>query len=173
MNRAEMVRNVPERINSESAAMNRRRETIAALGAGLLAGALPAFAQQASTPSGKIWRVGFLLPRPRPVLIDTEFIGGFPQGMRERGYVEGKNLVIEWRFADGDLTRLPALAAELVQLKVDALIGGGPQAVRALQQATATIPIVMGVIGNPEAEGFIASLARPGGHGPAATSPGR
>ena len=144
--------------------MNRRRETLAALGAGLLAHASPAFAQQASTPAGKIWRVGFLLPRPRPVLMDTEFIGGFPQGMRERGYVEGKNLVIEWRFADGDLTRLPALAAELVQLKVDALVGGGPQAVRALQQATTTIPIVMGVIGNPEVEGFIASLARPGGN---------
>lgn len=144
--------------------MNRRRETIAALGAGLLAGVLPAFAQQAPTPAGKIWRVGFLVPRHRSASMDTEFNGGFPQGMRERGYVEGKNLVIEWRFADGDLTRLPALAAELVQLKVDALIGGGPQAIRALQQATTTIPIVMGVIGNPEAEGFIASLARPGGN---------
>ena len=144
--------------------MNRRRETLAALGAGLLAHASPAFAQQAPKPSEKLWRVGFLAPRGRPASLDADFIGGFPVGMRERGYVEGKNLLIEWRFADGDLARLPALAAELVQLKVDAIVASGPQAVRAAQQATTTIPIVMGIQGDPVVEGFVASLARPGGN---------
>ena len=143
--------------------MNHRRKTIAALSVGVLANALPTFAQPAKAPE-KIWRAGFLAPRKRPASIDAEFIGGFPQGMRERGYVEGKNLVIEWRFADGDLTRLPGLANELVQLKPDVIVAGGPQAIRAVKQATTTIPIVMGVPGDPEVEGFVASLARPGGN---------
>ena len=143
--------------------MNRRRKLIITLGTGALAAPFGAFAQQSKAPE-KIWRVGFLAPRTRPALMDADFLGGFPQGMRERGYVEGKNLIIEWRFADGDLTRLPSLAAELVQLKTDALIGSGPQAITALQKATTTIPIVMGVTGNPVVEGFVASLARPGGN---------
>ena len=144
--------------------MNRRRKTLFALGAGALANALPAFAQQPAKPADKIWRVGFLAPRARPASMDADFLGGFPQGMRERGYVEGKNLVIEWRFADGDLTRLPGLAGELVQLKPDVIVASGPQAISAVQKATATIPIVMGVTGNPVVEGFVASLARPGGN---------
>ena len=152
--------------------MNTRRKTIAALGAGALAHALPTFAQPPAKPSEKVWRVGFLNPRSRPVSLDTDFTGGFPQGMRERGYVEGRNLVIEWRFADGDLARLPALAAELVQLKVDAIVAGGPQAIRAVRKATATIPIVMAVPGDPIGEGFIASLARPGGNITGATNVG-
>jgi putative tryptophan/tyrosine transport system substrate-binding protein len=130
--------------------MNKRRQTLAALGASALANVLPAAlpaVAQAPKPSEKIWRVGFLAPRSRPASLDADFIGGFPVGMRERGYVEGKNLLIEWRFADGELARLPALAAELVQLKVDAIVASGPQAVRAAQQATTTIPIVMGIQG--------------------------
>ena len=138
--------------------MNNRRKLVIALGAGALVAPFGSFAQQL----GKVWRVGFLSPRSRPVSIDTDFTGGFAQGMRERGYIEGKNLTIECRFGDGDFTRLPALAAELVQLNVDALIGGGPQVIRALKQATTTIPIVMGVSGDPVVEGFVASLARPG-----------
>ena len=143
--------------------MNHRRKLLVALGAGALRAPFGAFAQTAKPPE-KIWRVGFLAPRSRPASLDAEFLGGFPQGMRERGYVEGRNLIIEWRFADGDLARLPSLAAELVQLKTDALIGSGPQAIGALQKATTTIPIVMGVTGNPVVEGFVASLARPGGN---------
>ena len=148
--------------------MNHRRKTIAALSVGVLANALPTFAQPAKAPE-KIWRAGFLAPRKRPASIDAEFIGGFPQGMRERGYVEGKNLVIEWRFADGDLTRLPGLANELVQLQPDVIVASGPQAISAAQQATATIPIVMGVPGDPVSQGFVASLARPGGNTTGAT----
>jgi putative ABC transport system substrate-binding protein len=113
---------------------------------------------------GKIWRVGVLIPRRRPDSIDSDFIGAFPQGMRELGYVEGKNLKIEWRFADGRFERLPDLATELVRLKMDALVSGSSQAIRALQSATTTIPIVMASSGDPVGAGFVASLARPGGN---------
>ena len=143
---------------------DKRRQIIFALGASALANALPAIAQTQSKAPDKLWRIGFLAPRKQPASMEADFIGGFPQGMRERGYVEGKNLTIEWRFADGDLTRLPKLAEELVQLKVDVLIGAGPQAIGALKQATTTIPIVMGVPGDPVSQGFVASLARPGGN---------
>jgi len=84
--------------------------------------------------------------------------------MRELGYVEGKNFVIEWRFADGDVGRLPSLAAELVRLKVDAIVTSSTPATKVLQQATTTMPIVMGTIGDPVGSGFVASLARPGGN---------
>ncbi len=144
--------------------VNQRRLTLFALGASALENALPAIAQTQSKAPDKLWRIGFLAPRKQPASMEADFIGGFPQGMRERGYVEGKNLTIEWRFADGDLTRLPKLAEELVQLKVDVLIGAGPQAIGALKQATTAIPIVMGVPGDPVSQGFVASLARPGGN---------
>ncbi len=153
-----------------------RRTLLTALGAGLLNAPLASFAQQPGTlpgnppgPPEKLWRVGFLGPRTHPASMDADFIGGFPQGMRERGYVEGRNLAIEWRFADGDLARLPALAAELVQLKVDAIVASGPQAISAAQKATSTIPIVMGAPGDPVIQGFVASLARPGGNTTGAT----
>jgi putative ABC transport system substrate-binding protein len=84
--------------------------------------------------------------------------------MRELGYVEGKNLVIEWRFADSKLDQLPALAAELVQLKMDIIVAGGNDAPLALQKATATIPIVMATAGDPVSTGLVKSLARPGGN---------
>ena len=84
--------------------------------------------------------------------------------MRELGYVEGKNLVIEWRSAESNPERLPGLAAELVQLKVDAIVAAAAQGVWAAQQATKTIPIVMGTPGDPVANGFVQSLARPGGN---------
>ena len=84
--------------------------------------------------------------------------------MRELGYVEGKNLVIEWRFADGQYERLPGLAAELVQLKVDVIVAGGPPAIIAAQKATTTIPIVMVTSIDPVDAGFVKSLAHPGGN---------
>ncbi len=88
----------------------------------------------------------------------------FRQGLRELGYVEGKNIVIEWRSAEGKIDRLPALAAELVRLKVDVIVTGGPTATRAVKQATTTIPIVMTQDSDPVGNGFVASLARPGGN---------
>ncbi len=88
----------------------------------------------------------------------------FRQGLRELGYVEGKNIVIELRSAEGKLDRLPALAAELVRLKVDVIVTGGPTATRAAKEATSTIPIVMAQDTDPVGNGFVASLARPGGN---------
>ncbi len=88
----------------------------------------------------------------------------FRQGVRELGYVEGKNIVIEWRSAEGKLDRLPALAAELVRLKVDIIVSTGPTVTRAAKEATSTIPIVMAQDTDPVGNGFVASLARPGGN---------
>src|SRR5712691_11068213 len=95
--------------------MNNRRKLLVTLGAGALAFAAPpgSLGQQ----QGKVWRVGFLTPRPASE--SSQNTAALLKGMRELGYVEGKNLVIEWRFADGKLERLPGLAAKLVQLKVD------------------------------------------------------
>ena len=91
-------------------------------------------------------------------------IEAFRQGLRELGYVEGKNIVIEWRHHEGKLDRLAALAAELVRLKVDVIVTAGPPATRAAKEATATIPIVMTNDGDPVGTGLVASLARPGGN---------
>jgi putative ABC transport system substrate-binding protein len=88
----------------------------------------------------------------------------FKQGLRELGYIEGRNIAIEYRYAEGKLDRLPALAAELVGLKVDVIVTGGPQATRPAKKATATIPIVMAFDSDPVGNGFVASLARPGGN---------
>ena len=98
-------------------------------------------------------------------------IEAFRQGLRELGYVEGKNIVIEWRYADGKLDRLPALAAELVRLKVDVIVTAGPTATRAAKEATVTIPIVMAQDSDPVGSGFVASLARPGGNITGLSSP--
>ena len=88
----------------------------------------------------------------------------FRQGLRELGYVEGKNIVIDWRSAEEKLDRLPALAAELVRLKVDIIVTGGSSPTRAAKEATTTIPIVMAQDADPVGSGFVASLARPGGN---------
>ena len=91
-------------------------------------------------------------------------IEAFRQGLRELGYVEGKNIVIEYRYAEGNLDRLPGLAAELVRLKIDVIVTGGGPNTRAAKEATTTIPIVMAQDGDPVANGVVASLARPGGN---------
>lgn len=111
---------------------------------------------------GKVWRIGFLAPTPAS--LSSQNTDAFLQGMRELGYVEGKNLAIDWRFADGKYERSPGLAAELVQLKVDAIVVAGTPAASAAQEATATIPIVMANAGDPVGTGLIKSLARPGGN---------
>jgi putative ABC transport system substrate-binding protein len=96
--------------------------------------------------------------------LETSQFGGFQQGMREHGYVEGKDFVMEWRFADANPERYAEFAAEFLRLKVDVIVVGTPAAVRAIQQATSTTPIVMGYSVNPVGNGFVASLARPGGN---------
>jgi putative ABC transport system substrate-binding protein len=88
----------------------------------------------------------------------------FRRGLRELGYFEDKNIIIEWRSAEGKFDRLPALAAELVSLKVDIIVSAGPAPTRALKAATTTIPIVFAQEGDPVAGGLVASLARPGGN---------
>jgi putative ABC transport system substrate-binding protein len=88
----------------------------------------------------------------------------FREGLRELGYLEGKNIAIEWRSADGNADRLPGFAAELVGRKVDVIVSGGSTATRAAKEATSTIPIVMSQDNDPVGNGFVASLARPGGN---------
>ena len=124
----------------------------------LLALRFPAEAQQPT----KIPRIGYLAAISLSTLAArTE---AFRQGLRELGYVEGKNIVIEWRSAEGKQDRVPALAAELVRLKVDIIVSGGPIPTRSVKEATSTTPIVMGFDIDPVGNGFVASLARPGGN---------
>ena len=110
----------------------------------------------------KVPRIGYLnasLPSTNPARIEA-----FRQGLRELGYVEGKNIIIEYRAAEEKLDRLPALAAELVRLKIDILVTAGPPGTRAAREANVTIPIVMGFDNDPVGNGFVTSLARPGGN---------
>jgi putative ABC transport system substrate-binding protein len=116
----------------------------------------PTFAQQPK----KIARIGVLTGGSASA--NTGRHEAFRQGLREVGYVEGKSIILEWRNADGKIANLPALAAELVRLKVDVIVTAGPQVTRAAKEATTTIPIVMAFDNDPVGSGHVASLARPG-----------
>jgi len=140
--------------------VNNRRKLVLAISAAAYSMPLRLLAQQQS----EVWRVGFLAQRGRPVSLDADTYGAFPKGMGECGYVEGKNLVIEWRFGEGRVELLPVLAAELVRMKVDVIVASSTPATSAAQKATTTIPIVMGTIGDPVGSGFVKSLARPEGN---------
>jgi putative ABC transport system substrate-binding protein len=122
----------------------------------ILASLFPAAAQQPK----KVARIGFLAPATRTGY--QHQTDAFLQGLRELGYVEGQNIVIEYRWADGNFERLPELAAELVRLKVDVIVAAVTQASLAAKNATGTIPIVIVAVANPVDSGLIASLARPG-----------
>ena len=150
----------PEPSRAVSSTLARRAFLLVVLGAGCVGAPLSAFAQQ----QGKLWRVGFLSARKRPDSLDADYYGAFPAAMRDLGYVEGKSLAIEWRFAGGLYEQLPRMAAELVRLKVDVIMALGPPAIIAAQQATTTIPIVMVTSADPVEAGFVKSLARPGGN---------
>ena len=116
----------------------------------------------AQTPSAKIFRVGFLgLPTADSLPKRTE---AFRAGMRDLGYQEGHNVIIEYRWADNNYDRLPALVTELIGLNVDVIVTHGTPGVMAAKQATSTIPIVIAVVGDAVASGLVASLARPGGN---------
>ncbi|HKR58276.1 MAG TPA: ABC transporter substrate-binding protein, partial [Pyrinomonadaceae bacterium] len=110
----------------------------------------------------KVPHIGHLTPVTRSAM--TARYEAFRQGLRELNYVEGKNIVVDWRSGDGQLDRMPALATDLVRMKVDIIITAGPTATRAAKAATSTIPIVMAQDPDPIGNGFIASLARPGGN---------
>jgi putative ABC transport system substrate-binding protein len=110
----------------------------------------------------KIPRIGYL--GATSLSANAARIAAFRQGLQKLGYVEGKNILIEYRFAEGKLDRLPSLANELVNLKVDVIVSGGPAVTRAAKEATSTIPIIMAFDDDPVGSGFIVSLARPGGN---------
>jgi putative tryptophan/tyrosine transport system substrate-binding protein len=107
-------------------------------------------------------RVGFLVPGSPSSYSDR--IEAFRQGLRELGHVEGQNIIIEYRYAEGKSDRFPGLASELVQLKVDVIVTGTTPAIQAVKNTTSTIPIVMAEVADPVAVGLVASLARPGGN---------
>ncbi len=138
--------------------MNNRRKLIVALGASALTAPLASFAQQQS----RVWRLGYLDFGSRLSMVDAGRYAALMQGLREYGYVEGKNIVLEARYADGNKDRLDGLAAELVRQKVDLILSTGTVASHAAQRATATIPIVVVVTTDPVGDGFAVSLARPG-----------
>ena len=138
--------------------MNKKRICAVTLGTLLLALCFSAAAQEPK----KTPRIGYLTVDSLSAI--AQRAESFRQGLREVGYIDGKNIVIEWRSAEGKLDRLPALAAELVNLKVDVIVTGGPGATRPANEATSTIPIVMTQDPNPVGNGFVASLARPGGN---------
>src|SRR5438093_5761108 len=115
-------------------------------------------------PATKVYRIGRFTSGLPPTAGPNPSEEAFRQGLRDLGYVEGQNLVIESRSAAGSLERLPDLAAELVRLKVEVIVAGGSPAIRAAQHATHTIPIVLAAPPDAVAEGFVASLARPGGN---------
>lgn len=135
-----------------------RRDTVLAL---IAFGVAPRAGQ--AQQQGKIPRVGFLHPAV-PQNNTSPFLEAFRQGLRELGYVEGKNIQLEVRWGEGKLERLPALAAELVRLKVDVIVAASSPSVLAVKQATRTIPIVMPFSSDPVGDGLVASLARPGGN---------
>jgi putative ABC transport system substrate-binding protein len=124
----------------------------------VLAGApLSALAQQ----PGKVFRIGVLSPAGQT---STKIFDGFRQGLGDVGYIDGQNIIIEYRLAAGDISRLPAMAAELVGLPVDVIVTDGQQSAVVAHEATRTIPIVMGAVGDPLAAGLIDSFPHPGGN---------
>ena len=138
-----------------------RRTLLVTLAGGIVVAPLGAGAQQ----PGKVYRLGVLTPgvRPAPSVQVTSNV--LPAILREMGYIEGQNLVIEQRFAEGKLDRLPGLVRELVELRVDALVAASPPAVQAARAVTKTIPILMLLAySDPVELGFVASFARPGGN---------
>ena len=140
------------------------KSMVTRLGAGaavlLLAAPFAVQAQQAA----RVPRVGFLITGLLGSPETKASLDAFRKGLRERGYVEGQNIVIEYRGADGNIERLPGLATELARLKVDVIVASATPAGRAAKQATTTIPIIVTAMGDPVGDGLVASLARPGGN---------
>jgi putative ABC transport system substrate-binding protein len=144
--------------------LNTRRKLLVALGASALTAPLGSFAQQ----QGKVWRIGFLGTASASGYIKE--MDAIRAGLRDLGYVEGRNIVIEYRWAESNPERLKEMAAELVALKVDVIITHSTLGARTAGQATKTIPIVIADAIDPVASGLVASLARPGGNITGSTS---
>jgi putative ABC transport system substrate-binding protein len=139
--------------------MNNRRKLVIALGAGALVAPIGSFAQQ---PAIRMRRIGFLGPSSAAGIASR--LEALRAGLREQGYTEGENLVIEFRWAEGNYERLPALAAELARLKVEVIVTHTTPGSRAVKQATSTIPIVTATVGDLVSIGLVTSLSRPGGN---------
>jgi putative ABC transport system substrate-binding protein len=152
------VRSVEWRVDRGRRKDMKKKITVVTLCALLLALCFPAQAQQQK----KIPRIGYLTAAS--LSANQARIEAFRQGLHELGYVEGKNIAIEYRYAEGKRDRLPALAAELVRIKLDIIVTTGPASTRPAKEATVTIPIVMASDSDPVGMGFVASLARPGGN---------
>src|SRR5262245_31443539 len=137
-----------------------RRKFLATLGGAAAAWPLAARAQQPA----KVARIGYLVTGSLESPEARATLDAFRQGLRERGYVEGQSIVIEYRSADGKIERSPSLANDLASLKLALILAPSTPAARAVQHATSTIPIVVPVMGDPVEDGLVASLARPGGN---------
>jgi putative ABC transport system substrate-binding protein len=135
-----------------------RRQFISLLGGAAAASPIAARGQQV----GKIPRIGFM--GNSTAALEANLIGPFRAGLREHGYREGDNIIIEFRWAEGRYDRFPALIAELLAAKVDLIVTAGTPASLAVKQATSTVPLVMIAVGDPVGTGLVASLARPGGN---------
>jgi ABC-type uncharacterized transport system substrate-binding protein len=118
----------------------------------------------AAQPHGKVFRIGYLNPGSPSDPLSQRRLEAFRQGLRDLGYVEGRNIVIESRWAEGQYDRYPALAADLLRSQVDVIVAQSGAATHAAQQATRTIPIVMSLVNDPVGSGLVASLAHPGGN---------
>jgi putative ABC transport system substrate-binding protein len=140
--------------------MMRRREFITLLGGAAAAWPVAARAQQAA----KVARIGCIVTGSLESPEQRATVDAFRQGLRERGYVEGQNIIIEYRAADGRIERFPELATELVRLNLDLIVASNTPAALAAKQATTAIPIVVPVMGDPVGDGLASSLARPGGN---------
>ena len=141
-----------------------KRRRLLALGSGTLSSALVSpFAALAQQPK-KVWRIGFLAIGVRPASIEAHALGGFSRGMRELGYIEGRDFQIDWRFTEGKREVFFSAAAKLAQTKVDFIIAATGTGVEAARKATSSIPIIMVNMGDPVGAGFVASLARPSGN---------
>lgn len=144
--------------------MNKRRTLLVAAALAALAGRMPALAQSVTGAPRKIKRIGFLALRARPVSWDNDYYGSFVRRLAELGYVEDRNVVFDWRFADGKPDRLPELARSLALAEPDVIVTSGTMATREAQRATRTIPIVMSVAADPSTSAFTTDVAGRGGN---------
>jgi putative ABC transport system substrate-binding protein len=142
----------------------RRRELLTLFGAAACAAPLVALAQD----TGKLPRSGFL-GNSTPAL-EAKLVESFREGLRDLGYVEGRNILIEYRWADGDYDRLPSLVAEFIASKVEVIVTAGTPASLAVKRASSPVPLVMVAVGDPIGNGLVESLARPGGNATGLTS---
>jgi putative ABC transport system substrate-binding protein len=142
----------------------RRRDFLTLLGGAIAAEPWAATAQEAR----KLPRIGFL--GNSTATLEANLVGPFREGLRDLGYVEGRNILIEYRWAEGNYERFPSLIAELIALKVDLIVTAGTPAALAVKKASASIPLVMVAVGDPVGSGLVASLGRPGGNATGLTS---